>query len=76
MAQILPFTGDTILPLPPDTVLQGALGQLQSVVVIGSDADGKLYLSSSTSYLPDVLWLLEQARERTLQLENPTWKNP
>ena len=50
----------TTVALPPDGVLEGAIGKLSEVVVIGNAGDG-FYLASSTSSKATVMWLLKQA---------------
>lgn len=56
----------TMLDLPPDRVLQAAVGKLSGVVVAGWDKDGNLYLASSNNP-PETLWLLERARSDLLR---------
>jgi len=62
MGKLLHFTGETLVPIPPDQVLEGAKGKLDYVVVLGWTASGEVYVASSTSKLPDALWLIEQAK--------------
>ena len=52
----------TNLPIPPDRVLESAIGQVSEVVVIGYDHDGELYIASSHGKKPELLWMLEQVR--------------
>ena len=59
---VIPFTGGTVAPVDPDSVLDGQKGKLKDVFVIGYDLSGYLTLASSSGYLPDLLWLLERAR--------------
>ena len=52
-------------PTPPAEVLaEAGCANLKEVVVLGYEADGKLYMihSGSMSYWPNFLWILEQAR--------------
>jgi hypothetical protein len=58
----------TSLPLPPDRVLEAALGKLQTVVVIGYMEDGNEYFASSESAGPEVLWLMERAKLKLLEI--------
>lgn len=59
---VIPFTGGTFAPVDPDAVLEGQKGKLKEVFVIGYDQGNHLVCASSSSYLPDLLWLLERAR--------------
>lgn len=67
-AQILDFNGITSLDLDPDRVLSKALGQLKGAVVIGYDHDGDLYVTSSYADGGDMLWALEQAKRKLLEV--------
>jgi hypothetical protein len=52
---------------PADRILADAKAQgLTDAVVIGWDKDGTLYLKTSYADGPNVLWLLEQARDLIL----------
>lgn len=58
---------DTTLDIPVERVLEGALGaELESVIIIGRDANGDLYLASSKSYKPDLLWDVEAAKQNII----------
>lgn len=60
-AEIIDFPGTTVGEIPPDSVLQGALSQLDEVVIVGSLKEtGEIYLGSSSGSNPDILWLLAQ----------------
>lgn len=65
-AKIYDFSGLTYADLPPDLILEAAVGQLKETLVIGYDNDGKLYIASSSSSNPKILWLLEMAKKRLL----------
>lgn len=61
MAKVLDFTGGTTVDIPPNKVLKGAIEQdLASVLVIGEDKKGDLYIAGSTSNVPEILFLLER----------------
>ena len=62
MADILTFTGYTKLDIPADDVLNGALGELSEVLVVGHTKDGNFYIASSTADGPSILWLIENAK--------------
>lgn len=66
MADILKFSGNTRHDINPDEVLEGAKGQLTSVVVIGYDRDGYLFLASSSADGPKVNWLLDKVKHKLI----------
>ena len=66
-AEILPFTGISILDIPPEKVLQAAIDAgVTEVVIVGTDAEGKHYFASSMASVPVVAWLLDSAKWRLL----------
>ncbi len=69
MADLLTFDGVSRLDLPPERILQCALdAKLDSAVVIGYDADGDFYFASTHADGGDVLWLMELAKKKLLEL--------
>jgi hypothetical protein len=66
MAEILKFTGSTRHDIDPDEVLEGAKGQLKSVVVIGYDAEGDIFLASSSADGKTVNWLLDKVKHKLI----------
>ncbi len=65
---VVPFTGDTTLPIPPERVLQGAIdAQLSQVLVLGWDKDDRLYVAMSHTDLGGLLILLEIAKADLLE---------
>jgi len=74
MAKLIDFpigldAGDTRLDFDPDDALTGAVGKLKEVVIVGYEADGSLYFASNRANGPDVLWLLKQAEQILLDIE-------
>ena len=74
MAKLIDFpigldAGDTRLDFDPDDALTGAVGKLKEVVIVGYEADGSLYFASNRANAPDVLWLLKQAEQILLDIE-------
>lgn len=68
-AEILHFDGVTSLDISADRVLDVAkAAEMQSVIVIGYDADGCEYFASSIADGPEVLWALERAKMRLMQI--------
>ena len=67
MGNVVHFTGITKLDLPPDRILQQAVGELEGVVVLGYKKDGSEYFASSYADGGDVLWLLERLKKQLLE---------
>ena len=67
MGDVVHLDVETTVPIDPETVLDGASGaNLDACMVIGWDADGKLYLASSDAELGGLLLLLELAKQEIL----------
>jgi len=70
MADIIPLGNITKLDIPTDRVLEQCKGRCSDgVVVIGFDDDGDLYFASSIADGGSVIWLLEQAKKKLLEIE-------
>lgn len=54
------FPGETKLDLPPDRVLSAALGQMDKVLVLGYDTEGRDYFAASMCNKAELLWLVEK----------------
>lgn len=68
-AQIINFPGITRLDLPVTTVIsQLELANLESIVVLGYDISGNEYFASSEADGGNVLWLLERAKKKLLEV--------
>jgi hypothetical protein len=52
--------------LSPDSILAAAKGKLSSAIVLGFDADGAEWITSSTSDVGVILYLLERAKAKVL----------
>ncbi len=62
--KVVPFTGDTILDIPPEKILSGAIRtDLDVVLVIGRNKDGALYVAGSMASIPENVWLIECAKQ-------------
>jgi hypothetical protein len=59
----------TTLDSPPDRILERAMGELNSVIVIGYDKEGMQYFASSIADGGAALWLLEKAKKDLLAVE-------
>lgn len=66
MGEILQLGNVTKLDLPPDRILETAIGKLNGVVLIGFDKEGELYAASSYADGGTVMWLLEMCKRRLL----------
>ena len=69
MSKVIPFTGITRLDLPPDQILEAAVGKLEGVVIMGWDTDGKEYFASSYGDGGTVIWLAERMKKMLLEVE-------
>lgn len=63
---VIKFSGVTYADIPPDDVLNGAIGRLFGVVVLGYTTDGDEYFASSYSDSAQTLWLLERLKHKLL----------
>lgn len=68
MTNVVLFTGITKLDLPPDRLLEAALGKLEGVVILGYDKHGEEYFASSYASGSDVLWLMERLKKQLLEV--------
>lgn len=66
MTNVLKFTGITFLDLPPDVILEGSVGKLESVIVLGYTNDGEEYFASSMADGADALWHLQRAAHKLI----------
>ena len=58
----------TRLNLPVDRILEGAIGKMESLIIIGYTKEGNEYFASTYSDGGDVLWLLERCKLKLLNL--------
>lgn len=68
MSNVVKFTGITFLDMPPDIILEGALGKLESVIVLGYTNDGEEYFAASMADGADALWHLQRAAHKLLSM--------
>ena len=57
MSNVVKLGCVTRLPIPPDDVLQGAMGKLRYVLVLGLTEDDEMHTASSDGDLRDALWI-------------------
>ena len=65
--KVIPIGCVTYLDLPVDMVLDGAKDKLDSVIVLGYDKDGILYMASSSSDVAEKVLMLEMAKLQFLR---------
>lgn len=69
MSNVIPLGCITRLDLPTERVLEAAKSHCDDgVVILGYDKEGDLYFASSIADGGDVLWLLELAKKRLLEV--------
>lgn len=69
MTNIIEFTGDSLAPLPPDKVLEEAIGNLKKCVVVGIDKDGEMYVAASDGEVAKITHLLSHGHRFLLNWE-------
>ena len=67
MSQIMPFPSVTKLDLEPDVILENLKGKCRGFVLLGWDAAGEEFFSSTYADGGTVLWLLERCKKRLLE---------
>jgi hypothetical protein len=67
MPKPIPLNNITYLDTPPDRILESAIGNLESVVILGYDKDEEEFFASSIADGGDVLWLLEKCKKKLLE---------
>lgn len=68
MGEVVDFDGPTLLDIPPEKILRGALeSDLVSCIVIGECADGELYTATSTGDLAAIILALELCKMEFLR---------
>ncbi len=70
MSSVVYLKTVTRLDIPADRVLEGAMGELESVIVIGHTTDGNEYFASSMADGGNTLWLLERFKTALLNIED------
>lgn len=72
MGELVIWHGVTTLDLPPDRILEQTIGKgLTGVVIMGYDADGMEFFSSSYADGGTVLWLMEKLKLKLLNVQVP-----
>lgn len=65
---VIPLGNITYLDNPPDRILEQSIGKLEGCIVIGFDHEGGEYFCSSVADGGTVIWWLERAKFRLMQL--------
>lgn len=69
MSNVIPLGNITSFRLPTNRVLDAVKGRCSAgVVVIGFDDDGEFYFASSIPDGGEVIWLLEMAKKKLLEI--------
>ena len=70
MGEVVNLGGVTRLNLPTDRILEESKGRCSSngVLVMGYDDDGSFFFKSSIADGGEVLWLLELAKKRLMEV--------
>ena len=53
----------TLVDIEPDQVLNGAMGKLDHVIIIGVEDNGEKYFASSSGDQAENLWLIEKFKQ-------------
>lgn len=68
VGKVILYSGITRLDLPPDRILQKCIeADLEGVVVLGYDKEGREYFCSSYADGGIVMWLLERCKLKLLE---------
>lgn len=68
MTNVIPIGGITKLDLPPDQILEAAMGKMESVILIGYDENGEHYFASNIADGGTCIWLVEQFKRELLKI--------
>ena len=69
MGEVINLDVVTTVDLPAEKVLVAAIAHdLKDVVVVGTREDGSLYFAGTSSDGPEVLWLLERAKRKLMDI--------
>jgi len=68
MGEVIELGCITRLDIPPDKVLEKAIGKMDSVVIMGYDKEGEEVFASSIADGGQVLWLLEKCKLKLLKV--------
>lgn len=66
---VIQFTGNTLLDIAPDQVLEEAKGQCLSVYVFGYTPEDDIYVAGSNSDLTAFMWALKKAEHALMIMD-------
>lgn len=66
MGNVIDLPVITALDLDPDRLLQKAIGELESVIIVGYRKDGSEYFASSKADAGDAIFHMERAKHRLM----------
>ncbi len=66
MGDVIVMDGWTKLDIPANRVLEGAIDELDTAIVVGYDKDGNEYFATSIASIGDMLLILERAQKALL----------
>lgn len=69
MSNVVYLQTVTRLDLPPDRILEGAMGKLDGVIVLGYTKDEHEYFALSYADGGEALWLVERFKKALLNAE-------
>lgn len=67
--KLLTFSGKTSNDIEARKVLEAAIGKVTAVLLIGEDTNGKWYFASSVGDKREMLWWIEEFKQRLLSGE-------
>jgi hypothetical protein len=65
---VVEFGGITRLDVSPDRLLEKAIGQLESVLIIGYTKEGDEYFASSKADASEPIYFCERAKHRLMKM--------
>lgn len=68
MSNVIKFTGETLLDLNPDDILEEAKGKLDRVLIIGYTKDDEEYFGASFADGMTAVWLLERFKHLLINI--------
>ena len=68
MSNVIKFTGETLLDLDPDDILEEAEGKLEKVMILGYTEEGEEYFASSFADGMTAVWLLERFKHLLINI--------
>lgn len=66
MGEVVMFDGHTVLDLPPDRVIEAAMGRLSMCLVIGTTHEGDTWLATSIGDIEKAIFQLERAKHHLM----------